>query len=189
MSTLHKILLFLLFVFIFSFSFTTSSDFNQDLGRHLKIGEIITQTKTIPSTNTFSYTNSDFPFTNHHWLSEVIFYQIAKIFGLNALIVLKTILIVAAFGFIISLSILLSNPIFTLITTLLFAPLFIGRALIRPELFGFLFFSIVLFLICTYPKTALSFLLFQSLWLCGLICILHLYLAYSCSSSFFSKFS
>lgn len=152
MKHLHIILLFLLFTFIAFFSFTSSPDLNQDLGRHIKLGEIITQTKTIPSTNVFSYTNPDFPFINHHWLSEVVFYQIAHIFGLNTLIILKAILIVAAFGFIISLSILLSNPIITSIAALLFAPLFIDRALIRPELFGFLFFSILLFLVFAYPK-------------------------------------
>ena len=42
--------------------------------QNLKLGKIIWETKTIPNTNLFSYTNPNFPFINHHWLSENIFY-------------------------------------------------------------------------------------------------------------------
>lgn len=67
----------LLLAFVFSFLFRTDLSFDQDLGRHLKLGEIITQTWNIPKINLFSYTNPDFPFINTHWLFEVWAYSLS----------------------------------------------------------------------------------------------------------------
>ena len=81
----------LLALVFFSLYCHNLTSFSQDLGRHLKLGEIIVQQKNIPKTNLFSYTYPDFPFINHHWLSEVIFFITAKSFGLSSLIILKII--------------------------------------------------------------------------------------------------
>ena len=116
-KVIHIILWILLVIYLLSFLFTTSSDFTQYLGRHLKLGEIITQTKTVPKTNLFSYTYSNFPFINHHWFSEVIFFISQKWLGLNSLIFLKACVI---------------------------STLILERADIRPEIFGFLAFSLLL---------------------------------------------
>ena len=69
----------------------------QDIGRHLKTGEIIWQTKSVPTTNLFSFTEPDFPFTNHHWLSEVIFYGIFSLGGFTGLILLKVFVVLVTF--------------------------------------------------------------------------------------------
>lgn len=124
---------------------------NQDLGRHIKIGEIIVKTFQIPQTNLFSYTNPDFPFINHHWLSEVIFYLLSQI-NLNSLLYLKVILVLSAFFILIKHSVNRSGIFPTIISILLFSPFFLDRSQIRPEIFGYLFFSFLLFLLLTYPK-------------------------------------
>src|SRR2546428_12739707 len=86
----------LLLFFVFSFLFRTDFSFDQDLGRHLKLGEIIIQTHQIPKTNLFSYTNADFPFINTHWLFEVLVYALSQTIGLYLLLVLKVIIILLA---------------------------------------------------------------------------------------------
>ncbi|HLD34358.1 MAG TPA: hypothetical protein VJB62_00690, partial [Patescibacteria group bacterium] len=73
---------------------------NQDLGRHLKLGEIIWQTRHVPNTNLFSYTNPNFPFVNHHWLSEVIYYLLSLAIGIKGLIIFNALIILAAFAII-----------------------------------------------------------------------------------------
>ena len=40
-----------------------------DLGRHIKNGQIIWQDKDVLYKNFYSFTEPDFPFINHHWLS------------------------------------------------------------------------------------------------------------------------
>jgi len=180
------VLISLFFLYVFSFVFTTSSDFTQDLGRHLKIGEIIVKTKNIPNTNLFSYTNKDFPFINHHWLSEVIFYLTSRIFGLNFLLFLKTVLILVAVGIVFKLAKEKGGLIPAIISGLIFTPFLIERNNIRPEMFGYLFFSIILYLLITYPKnTKIIYLLplIMVLWInihisfvFGLFLILFLFL-------------
>ena len=101
---MRKSLIFLglLLLLLFSLSFKTPKrEWSQDLGRHLKMGEIIWQTKKIPKTNLFSYTHPYFPFLNHHWLGEVIFYLVFSFFGNQGLVLLKTILILASFTLVI----------------------------------------------------------------------------------------
>ena len=76
----------LIFLFAVSIFFHSDSAITQDLGRHLTLGKIIWQEKEIPTTNLFSYTYPDYPFTNHHWGSEVIFYLFDNYFSVNGLI-------------------------------------------------------------------------------------------------------
>lgn len=124
-----------------------ASAVNQDLGRHLKAGEIIWQTKQVPAINLFSYTHSDFPFVNHHWLSEVIYYLLSLVIGIKGLIVFNAVIILAAFALVWRLA---WRPDY-LISSALAAVLGIGliseRTDIRPESFGFLLFALFLFIL------------------------------------------
>ncbi len=131
----------------------------QDIGRHLKTGEIIWQTKSVPTTNLFSFTEPDFPFTNHHWLSEVIFYGVFNLGGFTGLILLKVFVVLATF---LLLLLTTSNVVTTfdvnqhkkavfwpIVISFLFSIfIFISRTEVRPEIFSFLilvFFMFVLF--------------------------------------------
>jgi hypothetical protein len=140
------------FLFVLTIITTVSKDFNQDLGRHLKIGEIILETKQIPQTNLFSYTNPSFPFINHHWLSEVVFFSLTSLLGVTSMAILKIILIMSAVGIGVCYGIRRVGIQTTLFSLLLFSPLFLERAHIRPEMFGYLFFAILLYMVLTYPK-------------------------------------
>ena len=147
MKLLNIILITSFFIFVFSFIFSTSTDFSQDLGRHLKLGEIILKTRRVPVTNFFSFTSPNFPFINHHWLSEVIFYLISRIFGLNALLILKVGLIIGTVAILIKIAIKKSGVVSGIISGLIFALLLIERNDIRPEIFAYFFFSVILYLL------------------------------------------
>lgn len=116
--------------------------YTQDLGRHLLTGKIIVETFSVPNVNLFSYTHPQFPFINHHFLSEVIFYLVFLLFGNNGLQTLTIIVIFAAFGLIYFYAgRRYSYPVAAVISFLYLGVLF-ERNDIRPELFSFLFLSI-----------------------------------------------
>ncbi len=140
-KVLYACIWVLFIIYLFSFLFTTSNDFSQDLGRHIKLGEIIVQTKSVPKINLFSFTNPNFSFINHHWFSEVIFFLSQKWMGLTSLIVLKT--VVVGLSLVIAAS--TSGSLWGVAVGFLLSPLILERADIRPEIFGFLFFSLLLF--------------------------------------------
>ena len=85
----NKVVIFLLLFYTFSILFKSDQSFNQDLGRHLKLGEIIMQTGEVPRINLFSYIYPSFPFINTHWLFEVFVYLFSKLIGFQALLIFK----------------------------------------------------------------------------------------------------
>ena len=74
-------------------AWTPGVSFTEDLGRHLLLGRIISEQHAVPRTNLLTYTYPDFPFVNHHWLSEVFLYHAHRLVGLNGLIVWKAIML------------------------------------------------------------------------------------------------
>ena len=140
-----KKIFFILWILIISLIYLHTTDaFDQDLGRHLKLGEIIWQTKEVPKTNLFSYTNPNEPVFNSHWGSQVIFYGVYNAFGVNGLILLSMIVNASAFGILFFFA---SRRVGLLISSLLFLPivfLLLDRIWIRPEMFGNLFYAVVL---------------------------------------------
>jgi hypothetical protein len=67
-----------------------------DFWWHLKAGEIIVNTGTIPRTDIFSFTAAGKPYILGNWLAEVIYYRIYRIGGFELLIFLNVLLLVAA---------------------------------------------------------------------------------------------
>lgn len=141
----------LLLFFVFSFLWRTDSSFNQDLGRHLKIGEIIWQTKSIPLTNLFSYTYPDFPFINSHWLFELLIYLGQQTIGLQAVLVCKIIIILTSVWLV--LKIIPKKQYLLLPVGFIFLHTLRERPELRPEIFSFLFTALTLFILDKYEKT------------------------------------
>ena len=137
--------LFLTLFFVFTISFHTNTQaWDQDLGRHIKLGEIILKQYKIPQVNLFSYTCPDFSFLNHHWLSEVIFALLYSWFGNSGLIILKTLLFLISFGLLFWLAAEKAPPFLIALSSILPILVFRQRTDFRPEIFGFLFFSFYL---------------------------------------------
>ncbi|MBI3283038.1 hypothetical protein HYZ70_03080 [Candidatus Curtissbacteria bacterium] len=73
-----KKLLLLTLIFLLSFKVITDSD----LGWHIRVGEHIASTKSIPKTDLFSFSHPDYPYVYHSWGSEVLMYIAFMISGL-----------------------------------------------------------------------------------------------------------
>jgi hypothetical protein len=101
----------------------------------------------------FSYTNPTFPFINHHWLFEVVVYLTAAFFGIPALLWMKVLLILISVGVVVKLSAKQAGIFATIVAATIVSPLFLERSDIRPELFGYLFFSIILYVLLSDFKT------------------------------------
>ena len=180
MSTKLKLWISCAFTFILTFAlfFHPIIDFSQDLGRHIKLGELIFQWRAVPKTNLFAYTYPNFPFINHHWMSEVIFYVLIKNFGtLGLLFIMSTITAL-------SISIMVYFCLFQMrhsgakqseaiesqkilsrssplqddntkyvsifIATLLYLGILLERTNLRPEIFSFFFVS--MFMVILYKN-------------------------------------
>lgn len=142
-----------LFIFLFSITFVKANDLNVDLGRQIISGGIIVNTLSIPKTNVFSYTQPSHNFTNHYWLTEVVFYFLFSIAGLTSLLVFKEILIFLSVGFVLYYSFKKYGALAAGLPALFVFPFFLVRNVIRPELFGYLFFSLLFVLLLTYPRS------------------------------------
>lgn len=156
----------LLLFFVFSFLFRTDNSFDQDLGRHIKIGEIIWQTHSVPLTNLFSYTYPNFPFINSHWLFELFLYLGQLTIGLQAVLILKVLIILLAVWLI--LKAIPKNQYLLLPVGFIFLHTLRERPDLRPEIFSFLFTTLAIYILEKFDKakTKLIYLLpiIQLVW-------------------------
>jgi hypothetical protein len=128
----------LVLVTLFLLALTPGISMTEDLGRHLLLGRIIATEHSIPAANLLTYTCPDFPFINHHWLSEVVFYLTHRLIGLNGLIIFKALLLTSSLAIaLFTERIQRSAPLY-LFTGILCAVTIAYRAHVRPELFTYL---------------------------------------------------
>lgn len=130
-------------------------DFFQDLGRHIKLGEIIWHQaqscswlcNPVPTTNLFSYTYPNFPFINSHWLSEVIFYMLYNFLGAQGLLLSMTFLV--SIGMLLLFRYAMSKatifPVF--LSFCLYGTILLSRIRIRPELFSYFLVAVFIFIL------------------------------------------
>lgn len=117
---------------------------NQDIGRHLKSGQIIWETKQVYKVNLFSFTEPNNPFVNHHWLSEVAFFLLNSAIGLRGLIIFKAAILLLSFLVLFLAVQKNSGMISFLISGLVAVLVFIERTDVRPEIFSYFFLSLFL---------------------------------------------
>jgi len=137
----------LLFIFFASFLIHPLYSINQDIGRHLKSGEIIWQTKSVYKTNLFSYTEPDHPFINHHWLSEVAFFGLNNVIGLKGLILFKAVILLLSLWLLFLAVKNKADLWIFLISAMAGIMVWAERTDVRPEIFSYLFLSYFLFAI------------------------------------------
>jgi hypothetical protein len=167
-KTIRIICIVLLFLLLFVRTFRPITAINQDLGRHLLLGKIIFQSHTIPKTNLLSYTHSDYPFINSHWLSEVFFFLIYQYAGFDGLLILTTSIVLLSFGIIFFFRTKHDPLIAYILTACLYCNIIIERTDIRPEIFSFFFFSIFITSLYSYrqryTKLILLLIPLQIIW-------------------------
>jgi len=158
---MRRLIYLLIFSLLFIGFFHPVYSITQDLGRHLITGDITLKTHSVPKTNLFSYTYPNFPFINHHWLSEVFYYSSFQKIGFNGLLILNTVLAFASFGLIFSKANKKTGAIALLFCSLLYIPILFERTDVRPEFFSFLFLSLFIIILYKFREkfTRLIFLL------------------------------
>src|ERR1700722_13738613 len=88
---------FLAVLFLGLFAMVARNATDPDIWWHLKTGQYITEHKSIPHTDPFSYTRAGQPWIAHEWLTEHLLYQIQRIAGYGGLIVFFAAIVGAAF--------------------------------------------------------------------------------------------
>ena len=64
-----------------------------DTGYHIRAGDYILETRTVPKHDIFSYHSPPLPWTAHEWLSEVVMAVLHRISGLTAVVIFFSFLI------------------------------------------------------------------------------------------------
>jgi len=128
-----------------------------DMPRHIKNGEMILKGNyEVLFKNTYSYTETNSSFINHHWLSGVTYYLLFKVVGWSGLVIFKVIIMLSAFLILFLATIKKAN--FWLVTLLSIPTIVIlnERTGLRPENFSYLFISIFIYLIFSLVKNESS---------------------------------
>lgn len=161
---LYRIAIVLLFLLNLSFLLKADVAFNQDLGRHIKSGELIVSSGQVAKTNQFSYTHPDFPFINHHWGFQVLMFGVEKTVGVDLFLVVK-ISILLITSFLILKLIPQDKEVLILPLGFIFIHVLRERVDLRPEIFSFSFTSLILFILFRYYRKAIFFIpLIQLIW-------------------------
>lgn len=130
-------------------------NFDGDLPRHLLMGRLILQTRSVPAVDVFSFRTTGFPAIPHEWLSQVIMAGAYAWLGLNGVVLLTAFLMMAVWLFVFREAYLRSR---SLLISLLLLALAAGAAQIhvlpRPHLFTYLLTSIWIVLLEYIQKKA-----------------------------------
>src|SRR5512139_2628511 len=96
--TLPRLVTLLAFIALFAMAVRTPVD--TDMYWHLRTGQFILETRTIPAADPFSWTAAGLPWVDVSWLSQVILYSTYVVLGMPGLALLVAALVVLAFVFV-----------------------------------------------------------------------------------------
>lgn len=153
-----------LFALLFMAALTSFAAF--DVWWHLKTGDYIL-TEGLPDHDIFSYTAQGERWITHEWLSEILFFSLASLAGLNIIIVLKALLIATTLTIVFR--IMFNNGVNTFLAMLI-TTIAAGASAIawleRPHLFTLLFIALFLYILAAKlkPKQLLLLPLLMLLW-------------------------
>lgn len=120
---------------------------NADIWWHLRTGELILQSGSIPITDWYTYTNPDAPWIDLHWLFQLLAWSVYSAGGAAGLVVVKC--IVGILAFLACLSVRKQNwdPAIDVLCWIVPAFIFAGRFLVRPEVVTIAFLAITLLIL------------------------------------------
>ncbi len=136
----RKIALILLFGVIFVFSL---NQLNQsDIFYHLKSGELIWQTKSIPQKDVFSYTANGASWVPHEWLIQLIFFGVFRAAGFWGIAVFSALLAVFAYAILFKLALKKGANFWGAASAFLIVALFNSEYWVpRPQSLAYLIFA------------------------------------------------
>jgi len=94
--TIRRIVPIVLLSMVFVLAVRQSVSIDPDLWWHLKAGQQIIDTRSIPHTDDYSFTKQGSEWVAHEWLSEVIMDAIYRVSGLTGLVTIFSLIIVIA---------------------------------------------------------------------------------------------
>jgi len=119
-----------------------------DFWWYLASGQRILETRSVPTTDPFSYTAAGRPWINHMWATQVLFTLLWERWGRLALIGLKTVTVVATFWVVLATMRARGvHPLVASAMTLLAAWTGAGFWHARPQMFTYLFVAILAWLL------------------------------------------
>lgn len=116
-----------------------------DLPRHLLVGHLTIETAKVSTVDIFSYRTVGFPSYPHEWLAQVLLALSYKIFGLNSVVLLVSLLITLTFAVVFRNVRQASSPLITLTFTGLALSTSAIHILPRPHVFTYLLTAIWVF--------------------------------------------
>jgi hypothetical protein len=100
-ATVTKLLrtrnVFLAVLFLGLFAMSARNVTDPDVWWHLKTGQYITEHKSVPHTDPFSYTRAGQPWVAHEWLSELLMYRLLRTTGYAGVILIFAAVVAASF--------------------------------------------------------------------------------------------
>ena len=113
-----------------------------DFWWHLKMGEVIVTTWSLPQTDIFSFTSSGTPFLLQSWLAEILFYTLYVLGGFRLIVAGNAVFLALALLSVYSLCFreLRGPRVCALISLILIVPLVIYSN-VRPQVFSILLFA------------------------------------------------
>ena len=114
-------------------------NFDGDLPRHLLMGKLILQDRSVPTVDIFSFRTTGFRAIPHEWLSQIIFSGMYEWLGLNGVVLLTALIIMLVWMAVFHNAKTHSNSLFlSLIVTVLAAGASQIHVLPRPHIFTYL---------------------------------------------------
>ena len=145
-------LLFAILLFTAIFGMTLRPIADPDFWWHLRTGELIVESGSIPHSDPFSFTQTGKQWVAHEWLTEVLFYRIFQVGGTALLILCFSTIIAASFWFIYRNCVQESRPYAAGFALLLGALATAPTWGVRPQMITFLLTSVTLFLLERYRQ-------------------------------------
>lgn len=149
---MRKVVAVYVFAYVFLIASRPISD--GDFWWHLKTGEFILQTGSIPRTDFYSFTNYGKAWVAHEWLSEAIFYAIYSLLGFNGLIFIFALLTALAFWIVYKRS--AAHPLLAGFAIVLATLTVLPTIGVRPRVFTLLLASVYLVLLDRHTRNSES---------------------------------
>lgn len=143
--------LFVCLFFVLSFSAGKGLLSDGDTGYHIRAGEIILDTLSVPKYDMFSFLSPPLPWTAHEWLSEVVMAFVHRTFGLTGVVIFFVFLISSVYYMLFKIVRTYNgNIILAVLIVLLVAWSSELHWLARPHIFSLIFLVIWYYLLDLY---------------------------------------
>jgi len=141
-----------------------------DLFGHLTYGKEILSDRSISSVNQYSYTNPDYPWVNHKWLTSLIFASIYRFTGGSGILIFKISIFLLILSFLNSLIKHMHpnlHPIVRFLTLMISAGFLQGGSYPRAHIFTYLFTTLLIWLLYSgehQKKFGIALFIISVLW-------------------------